>query len=202
MGGPHRLGKRRHRLREQKSGMLPDSPKRVGIGETMGLALISLVFVGVFGWALLRSPAPSDERTAEPTTPAHSVSPADASPARPTEALRELSPPPGRPLPCESPRVVDGDTVRCGETLVRLSSIDAPELPGHCRRNRACTPGDPYASTENLRRLVGSNPLVCNQVDQDHYGRAVAFCTAAGVDLSCAQVGGGFAVQRYRELHC
>lgn len=44
---------------------------------------------------------------------------------------------------CVSPTVVDGDTLRCGSTRIRLSSIDAPELPGHCRPGRECTPGDP-----------------------------------------------------------
>src|ERR1700712_1173347 len=48
-------------------------------------------------------------------------------------------------------RVVDGDTLRCGNERVRLLGIDAPELPGHCRIGRACAPGDPYASTASLQ---------------------------------------------------
>jgi endonuclease YncB( thermonuclease family) len=56
---------------------------------------------------------------------------------------------------CPAPAVVDGDTLRCGDRRVRLYGIDAPELPGHCRPGRACTPGNPYASTDNLRRLIG-----------------------------------------------
>jgi len=103
---------------------------------------------------------------------------------------------------CVSPTVVDGDTLRCGSTRIRLSSIDAPELPGHCRPGRECTPGDPYASTGNLRSLVGGQTVECRQVDTDHYGRAVAFCSANGRDLSCAQVEGGFAVRRYGSLTC
>ncbi|PJG49765.1 hypothetical protein CAF53_08755 [Sphingobium sp. LB126] len=103
---------------------------------------------------------------------------------------------------CTSPKVLDGDTLRCGFTRIRLSSIDAPELPGHCRPGRECTPGDPYASTDNLRSLVKGQPVECRQVDTDHYGRAVAQCSVHGRDLSCAQYQGGFAVMRYGFLSC
>jgi len=103
---------------------------------------------------------------------------------------------------CVSPTVVDGDTLRCGSTRIRLSSIDAPELPGHCRPGRECTPGDPYVSSGNLRSLVSGQAVECRQVDTDHYGRVVARCSAQGRDLSCAQVKGGFAVKRYGFLIC
>ena len=103
---------------------------------------------------------------------------------------------------CVNPTVLDGDTIRCGTRRIRLSSIDAPELPGHCRPGRACTPGDPYASTNNLRSLIGGRAVSCRQMDTDHYGRVVARCSVHGRDLSCAQVDGGFAVQRYGSLVC
>lgn len=103
---------------------------------------------------------------------------------------------------CPSPRVVDGDTLRCGSVRVRLAHIDAPELPGHCNPGRTCTPGDPYASTANLTRLIGSSPVECRSIDRDRYGREVAYCSARGRDLSCAQVAGGFAVERYGRLTC
>ena len=103
---------------------------------------------------------------------------------------------------CVSPQVLDGDTLRCGARRIRLSSIDAPELPGHCRPGRACTPGDPYASTGNLRSLVVGQAVSCRQIDTDHNGRTVARCAVQGRDLSCAQVQGGFAVERYGALLC
>lgn len=103
---------------------------------------------------------------------------------------------------CTDPRVVDGDTLRCGKTRIRLSGIDAPELPGHCARGRACTPGDPFASTDNLRALVSGAVMTCRQTDTDRYGRTVARCSVRGRDLSCAQVAGGFAVRRYAPLSC
>jgi len=103
---------------------------------------------------------------------------------------------------CTAAQVVDGDTLRCGERRVRLYGIDAPELPGHCRPGRNCTPGDPYASTANLRALVGSGSLQCEAKDTDAYGRTVARCTSRGQDLSCGQVKGGFAVRRYGWIWC
>ncbi|WP_174842753.1 thermonuclease family protein [Sphingomonas sp. ID1715] len=103
---------------------------------------------------------------------------------------------------CAKPRIVDGDTLRCGPVRVRLAHIDAPELPGHCNPGRQCAPGDPFASLANLQRLVGSSPLECGSIDRDRYGREVAFCSEHGRDLSCAQVSGGFAVKRYGALSC
>jgi hypothetical protein len=35
-----------------------------------------------------------------------------------------------------------------------MQGIDDPEMPGHFRPGRRCTAGDPFASTENLRRLA------------------------------------------------
>lgn len=103
---------------------------------------------------------------------------------------------------CVDPQVVDGDTLRCGQERVRLASIDAPELPGHCRRGRTCVEGDPFASTDNLKALVAAGNVDCRRTDLDGYGRTIARCTASDLDLSCAQVAGGFAVVRYGSLAC
>lgn len=107
-----------------------------------------------------------------------------------------------RSFGCASATVTDGDTFRCDGRRVRLYGIDAPELPGHCRRGRACTPGDPWASTRNLAGLLRSGSVSCRAVDVDRYGRAVADCSAGGVDLSCAQLAGEFAVRRYGTISC
>jgi endonuclease YncB( thermonuclease family) len=105
-------------------------------------------------------------------------------------------------IDCSLLKVVDGDTLRCGTTRVRLSAIDAPEMPGHCRPGRQCTPGDPYASADHLRSLIAGSAVSCRQIDTDHYGRAVALCSAGGRDLSCEQVRSRHAVIRYGSLSC
>lgn len=103
---------------------------------------------------------------------------------------------------CGSTRVIDGDTFDCGLTRIRLSGIDAPELPGHCRQGRQCTPGDPYVSTQNLQKLVAAGAVQCRKTDTDKYGRTVARCTSNGVDLSCGQLSAGQAVSRYGYILC
>lgn len=104
---------------------------------------------------------------------------------------------------CLAPVAVDGDTLHCArQGAVRLLSIDAPELPGHCRRGRACTPGDPFASKASLARLVRGAKVSCTSEGRDRYGRILARCEARGLDLSCEQVRLGHAVERYGKLTC
>jgi len=103
---------------------------------------------------------------------------------------------------CSSVAILDGDTFDCDGERIRLSGIDAPELPGHCRQGRECAPGDPHASTDNLARLVEWNAVTCRKTDTDVYGRTVARCTAGEVDLSCQQIADGHAIRRYAPLWC
>ena len=114
---------------------------------------------------------------------------------------------PGKPKPsetaiaCDSPYVIDGDTFDCGDMRIRLAHIDAPEMPGHCRAGRKCTPGDPFAARDRLVALT-RGPVSCASIDTDVYGRTVARCEGRQGDLSCAMVDGGFAVRRYGVLRC
>lgn len=85
---------------------------------------------------------------------------------------------------------------------MRMHAIDAPEMPGACRPGRQCTPGDPYAARDYLRRLTKGRDVKCEEKDVDAYGRMVVRCTADGRDLGCAMVEGGHAVERYGRLNC
>lgn len=104
-------------------------------------------------------------------------------------------------ITCHSPAITDGDTLRCGGHHIRLASIDAPEMPGHCRKGRRCTPGDPHAAKAYLEEIT-RGPVTCRRIDTDRYGRTVALCEAGGRDLSCAMVEAGHAVERYGSLSC
>lgn len=96
-----------------------------------------------------------------------------------------------------SPVAIDGDTLRCGRERIRLLGIDAPELPGHCRRGRACAPGDPVASRDELAgALAGSARVV--PVGRDRYGRLLARVIVNGHDLSCHQLAVGAAIYKPR----
>lgn len=90
---------------------------------------------------------------------------------------------------------VDGDTLRCGEERIRLIGIDAPELPGHCEKERSCAPGDPIASKEALAAASRGTADIDRQ-GYDHYDRTLARVRVNGVDLSCAQLAGGHAIYR------
>lgn len=90
---------------------------------------------------------------------------------------------------------VDGDTLRCDQELIRLTGIDAPELPGHCQEGRDCAPGDPLESKRALEALSRGAALISRQ-GRDLYGRTLARVQVNGVDLSCAQLAGGHAIYR------
>jgi len=96
-----------------------------------------------------------------------------------------------------APVATDGDSIRlCSGERVRLLGVDAPEMHGCRPRGRHCAPGDPVASRDNLRRLIAGRTLRIERITRDRYGRTIAQVWAGGVNLSCAQLAGGFA--RYR----
>ena len=105
---------------------------------------------------------------------------------------------------CEGPSHHDGDNVRCANVpgSMRLQGIDAPEMPGACRPNRDCTPGDPFAARDYLRILTEGKTLQCVQEDTDNYGRRIVNCNAGTMNISCAMIESGHAVPRYAPLDC
>lgn len=96
---------------------------------------------------------------------------------------------------------IDGDTLRCGPAgqsdqieRVRLTGIDAPELPGHCAPWRQCVAGDARASKAHLAALVQGKPVALDRAGTDRYGRTLATAHAGGLNLACAQLHAGHAV--------
>lgn len=108
---------------------------------------------------------------------------------------------PGSDIVCSNPDITDGDTFRCDGQRIRLEGIDAPEMPGHCRKGRSCTPGDPHAA-KNYLESISRGSVTCRPIKKDAYGRTVARCEAGGRDLSCAMIASGHAVPRYGNLFC
>lgn len=102
----------------------------------------------------------------------------------------------GSSFSCSVASITDGDTLRCADgTRVRIAGIDAPEI-SPCAEGRQCTAGDGAASKRSLAAVASGRHLTCRRVGTS-YKRVVAFCSAGGVDLSCAQVKAGQAVRRY-----
>ncbi|WP_227698516.1 thermonuclease family protein [Sphingomonas hengshuiensis] len=91
-----------------------------------------------------------------------------------------------------APVAIDGDTLRCGRERIRLIGIDAPELPGHCRRGRKCVPGDAQASKRSLQAALRGRATI-RRFGFDRYGRTLASVAIGGNDLSCHQLRAGAA---------
>ena len=99
---------------------------------------------------------------------------------------------------CLAAQAVDGDTLRCDNVpeasgRVRLARIDTPERG---------QPGFDEA-TSSLAALVRGREVTCRWADadprtariewHDRFGRRVAFCSAAGIDLGTEQQARGYA---------
>lgn len=93
-------------------------------------------------------------------------------------------------------RVVDGDTVVIGRERIRISNLDAPEMPGKARceveRSLALK-----AKAELNRELMGPGKAVLLVRDvrrpRDKYGRTLAHLTVNGVDVADGLIGKGLA---------
>ncbi len=84
--------------------------------------------------------------------------------------------------------VIDGDTLRVGDQVVRLEGIAAPA------RGSACGPVDCGTAAANaLAALVRGGAVDCTIDGHDGLGRPVANCLASGVRLNEALVRDGWA---------
>ena len=108
------------------------------------------------------------------------------------------SPTTSRPALSGSARVVDGDTLDVAGVRVRLHGIDAPEIAQRCRTGGGFRPCGREAARA-LAGRIGGRPVACEERDRDVYGRVVAVCTVAGLDLNEWMVAEGwaFAYRRY-----
>jgi endonuclease YncB( thermonuclease family) len=98
------------------------------------------------------------------------------------------------------PRTIDGDTLRIGNSNIRLHGIDAPELSQSCRRNGvnwACG----RQAHEALRGFLGNSVAHCEIVDFDHFRRPIGRCSVGGLDVQEWMVAEGWAVayRKYSE---
>lgn len=100
-------------------------------------------------------------------------------------------------------RVVDGDTLRVGNTSIRLFGIDAPERGQGCDRAGQSWDCGAFAA-RLLADLVADTTVRCDvQVASDRYGRPVAICHSGARNLNAALVreGAAFAYRKYSDLY-
>jgi len=116
------------------------------------------------------------------------------------EAVQKLRVPSPRPRSRASseeltgiPKITDGDTIRIGNTRIRLHGIDAPEAKQICTadgKEWRCG----WEATIALANIVGKHWVTCSKRDVDRYGRVVALCRAGPINLNAWMVGNGWAV--------
>lgn len=98
-----------------------------------------------------------------------------------------------QPAPLLSCRALDGDTIRCGETRVRLAGLDAPELRARCEAERRLA----EAATERLEALMEGGVRL-TEAGGDRYGRVLAVVrNAEGEDLGKTLIREGLARPYY-----
>lgn len=90
-------------------------------------------------------------------------------------------------------RAVDGDSLVLDGQRIRLVGLDAPELDQICEKD-----GRPWrcgqASRLALSRELARGPALCRSSKRDRYGRALAVCSVAGLDINAFLVRSGAAV--------
>ena len=90
-------------------------------------------------------------------------------------------------------QVVDGDTIEIAGQRIRLEGIDAPEQAQTC----TTAMGEPWpcgkAATRALLDVIGREPIACESVGTDKYGRMLGLCFLDGEDINRYMVEAGFA---------
>jgi endonuclease YncB( thermonuclease family) len=89
--------------------------------------------------------------------------------------------------------IIDGDTIEIHGQRIRLFGIDAPEHDQLCEAGRAQYRCGQQAALA-LSDQIGSKLVDCVPRDVDQYGRVVAVCSAAGMDLNAWMVTQGWAL--------
>lgn len=99
--------------------------------------------------------------------------------------------------------VIDGDTIRLANEVVRLEGIDAPESRQECRdaagRLYACG----LIATSVLSDLIGDQAVTCDVTGRDRYDRALGTCHAGPAEINSEMVRSGWALafRRYSDRY-
>ena len=89
--------------------------------------------------------------------------------------------------------VTDGDTIRVGNTRIRLHGIDAPETAQSCNAVGGGTWPCGTEATRVLRYAIAGHDVSCVPVTLDRYGRTVARCFVGTKDIQADMVRQGLA---------
>lgn len=85
---------------------------------------------------------------------------------------------------CGAATVVDGDTIKVGTETVRLYGVDAEELS---------EVNGPWAK-DVLTRTIAGQPVKCEPMARDKYGRVIARCFTATFEVNRQVIAAGAAL--------
>ncbi len=91
-------------------------------------------------------------------------------------------------------RIVDGDTLRLGDRMLRLYGVEAPERGQFCTDPQGRLYDCGTAAAAELARLVGERHVDCRVAGRDRFGRALGACRAGEIDLNASMVSIGWAL--------
>lgn len=89
--------------------------------------------------------------------------------------------------------VIDGETLRLRDRVVRLLGVVAPSRGTTCRGSDGSNSDCGAAATRALADLVSAGPVDCRLDGADNSGRPLAVCAVSGMDLGQALVSAGWA---------
>ncbi len=91
-------------------------------------------------------------------------------------------------------KVVDGDSLEVDGKRVRLQGIDAPEYKQMCFDKDQKSYDCGAKATEELKKIIGKNPLKCNFLGHDTYKRKLAICYVNDLNINKKMVEDGWAL--------
>lgn len=99
--------------------------------------------------------------------------------------------------------VIDGDTIRVRNVVIRLQGIDAPELAQKCRRANGDKWSCGKSSATALKGFIGQQVVKCFGHGMDVHDRLIATCFVNETDLGKELVASGLAVafRKYSETY-
>lgn len=92
-----------------------------------------------------------------------------------------------RALPAEV-AVVDGETLRLGDRVIRLFGVNTPPRGTPCGAVSDCG----AAATAELARLTRDRALECRIHGRDNFGRGLGVCRAEGVEVNASLIAAGW----------
>ena len=90
--------------------------------------------------------------------------------------------------------VIDGDSLKLGESEIRLYGIDAPEARQTCKTAEGRKWKCGAEAERLLKQLTSRGPVRCVGEDTDRYGRLVARCYDGETDINALMVSRGLAL--------